>query len=177
MDLSQVLESRRSMRHYDATKKVTSEQINEVVEAAIQAPSWKNTQTAKYYAITSEDKLEEFRANCLSERNAKNAEGAVCIVCTFVSDVSGFTDKVADNEGGNGWGYYDMGLHNANLLLKATELGLSTLVMGLRDADNIRKALSIPDEEIIGPVIALGYAAREGKKPPRKAVEEILTTI
>ena len=28
------------------------------------------------------------------------------------------------NEAGDGWGYYDLGLQNDNLLLKAAELGL-----------------------------------------------------
>ena len=70
-----------------------------------------------------------------------------------------------------------MGLHNANLLLKAAELGLGTLVMGIRDGDSIREMLSIPDTETIGPVIAMGFPVVEPAKPVRKTVEEILTTI
>lgn len=46
MEFQTVLENRRSVRSYDDSKKVTKEQINEIVEAAIQAPSWKNSQTA-----------------------------------------------------------------------------------------------------------------------------------
>ena len=30
------------------------------------------------------------------------------------------------------------GLHNENLILKARDLGLDTLIMGIRDADKIR---------------------------------------
>ena len=47
MEFQTVLENRRSVRSYDDSKKVTKEQINEIVEAAIQAPSWKNSQTAR----------------------------------------------------------------------------------------------------------------------------------
>ena len=178
MVFTQLLEKRRSIRKYDSSKKVTSEQINEVINAAIQAPSWKNSQTARYYAIVSPDRIEEFCSKCLPERIADKAIGAALIVCTFVSDVAGFSpEKVADNECGNGWGFYDMGLHNANLLLKAAELGLGTLVMGIRDGDSIREMLSIPDTETIGPVIAIGYPDVEPAKPVRKTVEEILTTI
>ena len=39
MEFSQLIEERRSIRHYDASKKVTKEQIEELVQAAIQAPS------------------------------------------------------------------------------------------------------------------------------------------
>ena len=59
MEFSQLIEERRSIRHYDESKKVTKEQIEEMVQAAIQAPSWKNSQTARYYAVLSEDKLAE----------------------------------------------------------------------------------------------------------------------
>ena len=48
MEFDKVIESRRSIRHYDAEKKVSREQIEEMLEAAIQAPSWKNSQTARY---------------------------------------------------------------------------------------------------------------------------------
>ena len=42
------------------------------------------------------------------------------------------------------------------MILKATELGLATLIMGIRDEKKIREMLNIPTEEIIVAVIALG---------------------
>ena len=50
MEFETLLESRRSVRAYDANKKVTKEQIRTLVEAGIQAPSWKNAQTAGWRA-------------------------------------------------------------------------------------------------------------------------------
>ena len=76
MEFSQLIEERRSIRHYDESKKVTKEQIEEMVQAAIQAPSWKNSQTARYYAVLSEDKLAELSEKGLPEFNAKNSAGA-----------------------------------------------------------------------------------------------------
>ena len=67
MEFSQLIEERRSIRHYDESKKVTKEQIEEMVQAAIQAPSWKNSQTARYYAVLSEDKLAELSEKGLPE--------------------------------------------------------------------------------------------------------------
>ena len=63
MEFQTVLENRRSVRSYDDSKKVTKEQINEIVEAAIQAPSWKNSQTARYYCILDADKSRDFAQN------------------------------------------------------------------------------------------------------------------
>ena len=96
------------------------------------------------------------------------------IVSTFVSHRSGFErDGQPTNEVGEGWGFYDLGLHNENLLLKARDLGLDTLVMGIRDAEKLRSVLSIPEEEVIVAVIAVGYRAVNPDMPKRKEVAEI----
>ena len=55
MDLDKVLESRRSVRKYDDTKQVAEKDLETIIEAAIQAPSWKNSQTARYYAVLDKD--------------------------------------------------------------------------------------------------------------------------
>ena len=90
-------------------------------------------------------------------------------------DRSGFKqDGTPENELGNGWGCYDLGLQNANLILKAEEAGYGTLVIGIRDADSIRSLLSIPENEIIVSVIAVGIPADEPKRPARKETEEIV---
>ena len=97
------------------------------------------------------------------------------IITTFVHNHAGFqTDGTPDNELGNGWGCYDLGLQNENLIIKAEELGLSTLIMGLRDADKIRKMLSIPKEETIVSVIAVGKADENPSRPKRKELNDIL---
>ena len=176
MELETLLQSRRSVRAYDATKKVTQEQIKEIVEAGIQAPSWKNAQTARYYCVMDEVAKETFASTCLPEFNANSSKGAgAYLITTFVANRAGF-DRSGnpDNECGNGWGYYDLGLHNENVLLKAKELGLDTLVMGIRDGEKIRQMLQIPETEIVVAVIAVGYGAYAPAKPKRKAPEDIL---
>ena len=165
MELQTAFETRRSIRHYDAEKKVTKEQVETLIKAASLAPSWKNTQTSRYYCVLSEDKVAEFSQKCLPEFNQKNSAGAGLV---------GFdNDGNPVNEAGDGWGYYDLGLQNENLLLKATELGLDTLVMGIRDGEAIREMLNIPETENEVAVIAVGYKAKEANMPKRKELEEI----
>ena len=62
MEFTKLLEERRSIRAFDPEKHVTAEQIQEIVQAAIQAPSWKNSQTTRYYALVTPEKVEEFSA-------------------------------------------------------------------------------------------------------------------
>lgn len=176
MDFKDVVVSRRSMRAYDDSKTVTKDQIEEIVKMASYAPSWKNSQTARYYAVLDKDKCQEFATKCLPEFNIRNSKGAAYIVTSFVSGNSGFDTarNEATNECGDGWGYYDLGLNNENLLLAAKEAGLDTLVMGIRDAKAIREEIGIPDEEIIVSVIAIGYGTKDATMPKRKDISEIL---
>lgn len=76
MEFTKLLEERRSIRAFDPEKHVTAEQIQEIVQAAIQAPSWKNSQTTRYYALVTPEKVEEFSAKCLPEFNQKSSKGA-----------------------------------------------------------------------------------------------------
>lgn len=172
MELQEAMETRRSIRSY-RKQDVEPEKIEAMIKAAILAPSWKNSQTARYY-VTRGEVLAQVR-EALPEFNQKNSENApVLIVSTVVLNRSGFERNGEPcNELGNGWGYYDCGLQNMNLLLKATELGLSTLVMGIRDAQKLREILQIPDTESVVSVIAVGYSDKEVTMPNRKEVEEI----
>lgn len=176
MEFQTLLESRRSVRSYDASKTVTREQIKEIVEAGILAPSWKNSQTARYYCVIDEAAKEKFAKECLPEFNINSSKGAgAYVITTFVANRSGFDrEGNPDNECGNGWGYYDLGLHNENVILKAKELGLDTLVMGIRDGEKIREMLDIPETEIIVAVIAVGYGADAPAKPKRRQADDIL---
>lgn len=179
MEFQKVIEARRSVRKYDGAKKLSEEIIKELVEAAILAPSWKNSQTARYHCIMDPSVLEEFKANCLPEFNAKNAADApALIVTTFVKNRAGY-EKTGEpsNEFGNGWGAYDLGLHNQNLVLKAQDMGLSTIIMGIRHEEQIRTMLNIDEQEVIVSVIAVGYSEASPDMPKRKVAEDILRFI
>ena len=156
MEFQKVIETRRTVRKYSADERVTREQMEELLRAAQEAPSWKNSQTGRYYCVLSEDMVNKIRMECLpGAGNAGKSEHAALIVTTFVHDRAGFQkDGTADN-------------------LKATDLGLSTLIMGLREADRLREILNIPESETIVAVIAVGKAAEEPIHPQRKPIEEI----
>ena len=174
MSLDQIIKQRRSIRKYKK-KPVSNEQIQLLIQAAVEAPSWKNSQTARYHVITSQPLLNEFKERCLPEFNQENCKDApVLIVTSFIPNRSGFErDGTPSNELANGWGCYDLGLHNQNILLKATELGLGSLVMGIRDIDKIKGLLDISKEEIIVSVIAIGISDIYPERPKRKTVEDI----
>ena len=149
--------------------------IGQMIEAAILSPSWKNSQTARYHVVSSPEMLKKIKTDCLPDFNQKNCQDApVLIICTFVKNRAGFErDGQPSNEVGQGWGFYDCGLHNETLILKAKDLGLDTLVMGIRDSEKIREALNIPENEEIVSVISVGYRAVDPEMPKRKSMADI----
>lgn len=173
MSLDSIALHRRSIRKYDG-RQVTREELETLIRFAQEAPSWKNQQTSRYHIVTSSDVLSAARL-CLRGSNPQKTENAgALIVTSFKHDIVGHTHGQPDNEGGNGWGWYDLGLQNAYLLLKAAELDLDTLVIGIRDADELRALLQIPEDETIGAVIAVGHRVEDVQRPPRKALDDIV---
>ena len=69
MELEQAMENRRSIRKYEA-KPVETEKIRKMIQAAGLAPSWKNSQTGRYYCLLSEEMTQQFRTDCLPSGNA-----------------------------------------------------------------------------------------------------------
>lgn len=174
MELNELFQTRRSVRDFQAEQTVPNTAVEEILHAAQLAPTWKNSQTGRYYVVESPAMLAQVQETCLPAFNQKSSAGApVLIVTTFVRDVSGYTNGQPDNELGNEWGAYDLGLQNAYLILKASELGLDTLIMGIRDAQALRQLLRIPENEEVTAVIALGRRKGEPIFRPRKPLEEI----
>mgnify|MGYP003312935249 CR=1 FL=1 len=58
MNVLETIKSRRSIRTYSSTQKITPEQIVEIVEYWLYAPSAYNQQSRKYYIITKQPDLD-----------------------------------------------------------------------------------------------------------------------
>ena len=171
MEFKDLIASRRSVRQYASS--IDREALEEILLEAQQAPSWKNQQTSRCYAAVTPEILEDVRAACLPSFNQNSSKGAALIVTTYVKNVVGFSDGAPVNEIGNGWGAYDLGLRDAYLILAAKNAGYDTLIMGIRDGQAIREKLSIPDDEEIMSVIAVGKGKGTPAPRPRKPLGEV----
>ena len=169
----EVLTSRRSIRAYDATKKISEAEVRELLVATQEAPSWANQQPTKYYVAISEEKLKAVQ-DMVGGNKESIKDAPVLIVSTFERGKSGFFQGNQTNEIGDGWGAYDNGLSNCYLILKARAMGFDTLIMGMRDADALRSLFSIPESETVMAVISLGYRAQEPREPQHRALDEIV---
>lgn len=172
MEFQELIKVRRSCRCFGEESPGHAD-LTEILQKAQQAPSWKNSQTARTYVAESAEISEQLRSEGLPSFNQKSSANAGLIVTTFIKDISGFTNGAPDNEMGNAWGAYDLGLRDAYLVLAAADAGYDTLIMGIRDAAKIREILSIPENEEIMSVIAIGKKAKDTADRKRMDITEV----
>lgn len=177
MDFSELLLKRRSVRSYKK-EYIDDNIILEAINDSLNCPSWKNYQVSRYYLISSEESLKKMML-ALPDFNQKNVLNAKLVVTTFVKNRSGFNKEtgVADNELGNGFGIYDLGLNNSYFILALKNRGLDSLIMGIRDESLLRSICNIPQTEIIVSVIAVGYANEEPSIPKKKSASDVTKVL
>ena len=174
MDFDELKEARRSVRQY-AKSEITKDELEKIVTDALNAPSWKNTETTRYYAAATDAAKERMWKEALPGYNAASSANAAALVAvTYVPGESGFNDGKAVDDLGNTWGAYDCGLASSYFVLAAKNRGWDTLIMGMRDVAKVKEILGIPKSEILMSVIAVGKSAQKYMKRPRKLVAEVL---
>lgn len=169
----EVLTSRRSIRSYDATKKISEQEVRMLLTAVQEAPSWANQQPTKYYVAISPEKVAAVQ-DLVGGNKDRIKEAPVLIVSTFERGKSGFFRGNPANEVGDGWGAYDNGLSNCYLVLQARAMGFDTLIMGMREADKLRQLFNIPENETVMAVIALGYRKGEPVQPRHRQLDDVV---
>lgn len=179
MELIQGIRERRSIRKFE-DRPVPRELLREVVETAAYAPSWKNTQTARYLVVDDKEKIRELAGEaCMLgfEKNMENLSKApAVVVLTGIKGRSGYErDGSFSTSKGTHWESFDAGIAAQTFCLAAWEKGLGTVIMGLFDEKEIAGRLAIPQEQQVCAVIAVGYPQSVPEAPRRKSAEELLT--
>ncbi len=176
MELINGIENRRSIRKYKQDK-VSREVIEKILDSARYAPSWKNSQTARYYVVVDEKVKADIAENGTLNfsKNKNNISSApVLVALVTVDGISGYNpDGTATTTKGEHWQSFDAGIACEAFCLAAYEYGLGTLIMGIFDENKVKKIIGIKENEKISALIALGYPDEEPDAPARKGIEEI----
>ncbi len=180
MEALECIKSRRSVRKF-TEQPVTADEIAQVVEAAAYAPSWKNTQTARYTLVTDPAVKQRLTDDCMMgfAFNQKTAGGAPAIVVvSTVTGRSGFDrDGTFSTSLGTHWQSFDAGAAAQTFCLAAHELGLGTVIMGIFDAEKVAEAIGLPEGQQVSALITIGHPAEGPAAPKRKATDDLLRTI
>ena len=174
---NELIEARRSVRKY-AKAEISKDEMAKIVEEALNAPSWKNTETTRYYAAIGDDVKAKIWSDALPGFNAASSANAAALVAVaFVPGQSGYMGDTPANELGEMWGAYDCGLASSYFILAAKNRGWDTLIMGIRDTAKVKSILGIPEKEVLMSVIAVGKSAQPYFKNARKPVAEVLKVM
>ena len=177
MQLIDGIKTRRSVRKFE-DKKVPHEVLEQIVEAAAFAPSWKNSQTVRYIAV--EDALKERIAteatmNFTHNKDIISACPVLIVVvtktgiCGYEKDGSYTTSKK------DKWEMFDAGIASQTFMLAAHEYGVGTVTLGIFDEEILGKILELPEGDNVSALLAAGYPESAPAAPKKKSVKELLS--
>lgn len=143
------IQNRRSVRKYDPTQPVTKEQLHQLLEAAMLAPSACNSRPWEFIAITKREILDEIARVHPYAKMCKTATAAIAILATpQTGPAEGFFPQ-------------DCGAAAQSILLKASSMGLGTCWCGVYPKENetydaLSQLLYVREPKILFCIIAVG---------------------
>lgn len=169
-----MFKERRSVRRYE-NREIEEDKLNEVLEAALWAPSWGNSQCCELIVVKDEE-IKQQLSEVLSKKNpaalaVKNAP-VVLAVCAGLKK-AGFYNGVPITRFED-WFMYDLGLVSQNICLAAHAHGLGSVIVGAFDHDRAEQILELPDSHELVVLIPMGYPDHKSSAPKRKSMEDFV---
>ena len=175
MDFLSLAHNRQSCRAYNAEKAVEQEKLLTILEAFRLSPSACNAQPYHLTVVKGEKKMEVAKA-CSGMGMNKFAQDAP-VLLVLSEDNYNKTAALGSKVKGNDYRSIDIGIACATIAYAATEVGLSTCILGWFDDGKIRSLLYL--DKPVRLVITLGYAddndKLRGKK--RKDMDALVSFI
>ncbi|WP_150272073.1 nitroreductase family protein [Paenibacillus tepidiphilus] len=200
-DFSAVISGRRSIRKYDASVKISKEEMTQILTEATLAPSSVNMQPWRFLVIESPEGKAKLAP--LAKFNQTQVETSAAVIAVF-GDLDSFSyaetiyglaveagkmpQEVKEAQLGRLSGYYanlpadvnkdtvliDAGLVSMQLMLAARAHGYDTNPIGGYEKDRIAEAFGMDKDRYL-PVmlISIGKAAEEGYASVRLPIETI----
>lgn len=178
MELVEGIKNRRSIRKF-TDEEVTKEQIEEIIDTARFAPSWKNSQSVRYMLIMDKDIKAKIASDGVMgfEWNTKVIGGAPALVLLLTVDKrAGYErDGSESTSKGEHWQSFDAGIAAEAFSLAAYAKGLGSVILGIYDEAKVSEIAGVPEGQKVSALIPVGYPAEEPQPPKRKDVADLLT--
>lgn len=198
-EFSKVIRERHSIRKYDPSWKISQEEIEEILNEAILAPSSSNLQPWRFIVINDQDLKETLKPIAFNQQQVTEASAVIAVLGDTeayrnAEDIYGqahtsgimpldVKEKMVDNittnysslppERRSNIALVDGGLVSMQLMLSAKAKGYDTVAMGGYDANKLRELFNIPARYVPVMLIALGKAAAEGRPTTRVPLEKV----
>ncbi|OON92126.1 MAG: nitroreductase [Epulopiscium sp. Nele67-Bin002] len=143
-----ILFTRRSVRSF-TDEAVSEAQVEQLLKAAMQAPSARNQQCWEFIVVTKKDDLVKLSQTHSGAKPIENAP--VCIIVLGNKERMVMPDR---------W-EQDLGAVTQNILLQATELGLGSVWCGIAPAEDrmdlVKNMYGLNDNLLVYCTIAIGH--------------------
>jgi len=192
MNTHEVINKRFSARQMDPSKKISSEDMQLILEAGIKAPNGYGIESWHFNVV--EGDLSKLVGPCYGQAHVANASHAVVLSIVHEDYIKTNNSFVVDKFVTNGFGeergvefinmfdgkmnqYFreQIGYAAAQMVLQATDLGIGSVIMGGFLPDQIANIVGI-DETMYAPtaVITFGYSTVEKKDRKNRSFDSVV---
>jgi nitroreductase len=186
MEFSDVIRGRRMVRSYDPDRPVPVEILDQLVSAALRAPSAGHTQGVSLLVLQDRSAVDAYwRATSTpgaADRWLRGMRTAPVLILIWTSQRA-YLDRYVEPD--KGWQrdparwsapfwFVDAGMASMAVLLAAVDQGLGGCFFGVPPdrAPAVRDVFAVPGDQLSVGVVSVGYAAnvtdRKGSRRPRK---------
>lgn len=178
MEAIACIKGRRSVRDFEDTP-IPREVMAQIVEAASYAPSWKNTQIARYIVVEDKAAIDMLADHCVmgfAPNAATMKRAAALVLVTMISGRSGFErDGSYSTSKEDRWEMFDAGIATQTFCLAAHDKGIGSVILGIFDEHEVETRFGLPEGQKLAAILAVGYPKGEVTTPPRKPAETLLS--
>lgn len=159
---------RESCRAY-ADRPVEREKLVACLEAVRMAPSACNSQPWRLIAVQDVALLARLRP-CMQAGGMNRFIDGCGTLVALIEEPAVLSARLGNRIDQQKYAQIDVGIAAAHFCLRATELGLSTCILGWLNPDEIREVLELREDETPRLVLAVGYADSETLRPKKRRV-------
>ena len=195
MDTFDAIYQRRAVKHYDPEHEFTDDEIKKLMEAAVQSPSSFNIQNWRFVLVRDKELRQKIRA--AANDQAQVTDASLLIVMT--ADLKAWEktpdrywrdapQEVADllvnwmgpfyqgkDELQRDEAMRSCGLAGQTIMLAAKAMGYDSCPMIGFDPVQVAELINLPDDHVIGFMIAVGKATKPAwPKPGQLPLEEVI---
>ncbi|MEC1304101.1 nitroreductase family protein [Lysinibacillus capsici] len=202
MSVKDILEKRRSVRHYDSNYKISSETLTALVESASKSPNGNNIQATRYLIIEDANLRNLVLPIAFNQQQIVEASTLIVMLGDYQAFNKGniikiheegyqagyFDESLRDYLANAAINYYesktkedlkleltrDVSLASMSLVLLANEAGFDTITMSGYDSKKLKEILNISDRYLDVMLIAIGKGIKAGHKTVRHNVNKVI---
>ncbi|MEY2370300.1 MULTISPECIES: nitroreductase family protein [Lysinibacillus] len=202
MSVKDILEKRRSVRHYDSNYKISSETLTALVESASKSPNGNNIQATRYLIIEDANLRNLLLPIAFNQQQIVEASSLIVMLGDYQAFNKGniikiheegyqagyFDESLRDYLANAAINYYesktkedlkleltrDVSLASMSLVLLANEAGFDTITMSGYDSKKLKEILNISDRYLDVMLIAIGKGIKAGHKTVRHNVNKVI---